>query len=136
MAVRLNQHEKAAIEVANWLEQHPLVDHIRHPAFESCPGHEFFKRDFDGSNGLFSFVMKEGNQKAIDAFLDSLEHFKMGFSWGGFESLVTANLTMKGLRSATGWQLGPVIRLHIGLEDVDDLIADLLQALRVYKQHL
>ena len=136
MAVRLNQHEKAAIEVANWLEQHPLVDHIRHPAFESCPGHEIFKRDFDGSNGLFSFVMKEGNQGAIDAFLDSLEHFKMGFSWGGFESLVTANLTMKGLRSATGWQLGPVIRLHIGLEDVDDLITDLTQALDVYKQHL
>ncbi|MGO3444462.1 MAG: cystathionine beta-lyase [Pseudoalteromonas distincta] len=136
MGVRLNQHEKAAIEVAKWLEQHELVDHIRHPAFESCPGHEFFKRDFDGSNGLFSFVMKTGNQKAIDAFLDSLEHIKMGFSWGGFESLVTANLTMKGLRSNTGWDLGPVIRLHIGLEDVEDLISDLSQALEVYKQHL
>ena len=136
MAVRLNQHEKAAIEVAKWLEQHELVDHIRHPAFETCPGHEFFKRDFDGSNGLFSFIMKTGNQKAIDAFLDSLEHIKMGFSWGGFESLVTANLTMKGLRSNTGWDLGPVIRLHIGLEDVDDLINDLSQALEIYQQHL
>ncbi|MFY8325874.1 cystathionine beta-lyase [Pseudoalteromonas sp. ZZD1] len=136
MAVRLNQHEKAAIEVATWLEQHSLVDHIRHPAFSTCPGHEFFKRDFDGSNGLFSFVMKQGNQQAIDAFLDSLTHFKMGFSWGGFESLVTANLTMKNLRSATGWEQGPVIRLHIGLEDVDDLIADLAQALDVYQQHL
>ncbi|MEL7308172.1 MAG: cystathionine beta-lyase, partial [Pseudomonadota bacterium] len=60
MAVRLKQHEQAAIEVAKWLETHPLVDHIRHPAFATCPGHEFFKRDFDGSNGLFSFVMKQG----------------------------------------------------------------------------
>jgi cystathionine beta-lyase len=80
--------------------------------------------------------MKTGNQKAIDAFLDNLKHIKMGFSWGGFESLVTANLTMKGLRSNTGWDLGPVIRLHIGLEDVEDLISDLSQALEVYKQHL
>lgn len=136
MAIRLNQHEKAAIEVAKWLEQHPLVDHIRHPAFATCPGHEFFKRDFNGSNGLFSFVMKEGNQQAIDAFLDGLTHFKMGFSWGGFESLVTANLTMKGQRPTTGWQLGPVIRLHIGLEDVEDLIADLSQALSTYEQYI
>ncbi|QLJ09470.1 cystathionine beta-lyase [Pseudoalteromonas sp. JSTW] len=136
MAVRLKQHEQAAIDVATWLETHPLVDHVRHPAFETCPGHEFFKRDFDGSNGLFSFVMKVGNQQAIDAFLDSLQHFKMGFSWGGYESLVTANLTMKGLRSETGWTQGPVIRLHIGLEDVADLLADLDQALAIYEQHL
>ncbi|MGX1114062.1 cystathionine beta-lyase [Pseudoalteromonas sp. MBR-15] len=136
MAVRLKQHEQAAIDVATWLETHPLVDHVRHPAFETCPGHEFFKRDFDGSNGLFSFVMKAGNQQAIDAFLDSLQHFKMGFSWGGYESLVTANLTMKGLRSETGWTQGPVIRLHIGLEDVADLLADLDQALAIYEQHL
>ncbi len=136
MAVRLKQHEQAAIDVATWLETHPLVDHVRHPAFETCPGHEFFKRDFDGSNGLFSFVMKAGNQQAIDAFLDSLQHFKMGFSWGGYESLVTANLTMKGLRSETGWTQGPVIRLHIGLEDVADLLADLNQALAFYEQHL
>ncbi len=136
MAVRLKQHEQAAIDVATWLETHPLVDHVRHPAFETCPGHEFFKRDFDGSNGLFSFVMKAGNQQAIDAFLDSLHHFKMGFSWGGYESLVTANLTMKGLRSETGWTQGPVIRLHIGLEDVADLLADLDQALAIYEQHL
>ena len=136
MAVRLKQHEQAAIEVAKWLETHPLVDHIRHPAFATCPGHEFFKRDFDGSNGLFSFVMKQGNQQAIDAFLDSLHHFKMGFSWGGYESLVTANLSMKGLRSETGWSQGPVIRLHIGLEDVADLLADLDQALAVYESHL
>ena len=78
MAVRLKQHEQAAIEAAKWLETHPLVDHIRHPPLQR-PGHEFFKRDFDGSNGLFSFVMKQGNHQAIDAQpLDSLHHFKMG----------------------------------------------------------
>ncbi|CAH9051532.1 Cystathionine beta-lyase MetC [Pseudoalteromonas holothuriae] len=135
MPVRLAQHEKAALQVANWVKAHPLVDHVRHPAMETCPGHEFFKRDFSGSNGLFSFVMNKGSQKAINAFLDALEHFKMGFSWGGFESLVTANKTMSGLRSTTGWHEGPVIRLHIGLEDVDDLIADLAQALKVYEQN-
>ncbi|MBQ4846938.1 cystathionine beta-lyase [Pseudoalteromonas sp. MMG005] len=132
MPVRLAQHEKAALQVANWLVAHPLVDHVRHPALESCPGHEFFKRDFSGSNGLFSFVMKKGSQKAINALLDCLHHFKMGFSWGGFESLVTANKSMAALRSTTGWQEGPIIRLHIGLEDVEDLIADLEKALTVY----
>lgn len=136
MPVRLAQHEKAAIQVAQWLSEHELVDHVRHPAFETCPGHEFFKRDFDGSNGLFSFVMKEGCLKSINAFLDALHHFKMGFSWGGYESLVTANKTMAKLRSTTGWEHGPIIRLHIGLEDVEDLIADLEQALQVYKENL
>ncbi|NOU49584.1 cystathionine beta-lyase [Pseudoalteromonas sp. JBTF-M23] len=135
MAVRLAQHEKAALQVADWLSKHPLVDHVRHPALQTCPGHEFFKRDFSGSNGLFSFVMNKGTQKAINAFLDALEHFKMGFSWGGYESLVTANKTMAGLRSTTGWEQGPIIRLHIGLEDVEDLIADLDQALTVYESN-
>lgn len=82
MPARLKQHEQSAMTVAKWLDAHPLVDHVRHPAFETCPGHEFFKRDFDGSNGLFSIVMKEGSQKAINRFLDALSHFKMGFSWG------------------------------------------------------
>ena len=136
MPVRLAQHEKAALQLAQWLSEHELVDHVRHPAFETCPGHEFFERDFDGSNGLFSFVMKEGNLKSIYAFLDALRHFKMGFSWGGYESLVTANKTMAKLRSTTGWEYGPIIRLHIGLEDVEDLVADLEQALRVYKENL
>ncbi|OHU87756.1 MULTISPECIES: cystathionine beta-lyase [Pseudoalteromonas] len=135
MSVRLAQHEKAALTVAKWLSEHPLVDHVRHPAMPTCPGHEFFKRDFNGSNGLFSFVMRKGTQKAINAFLDALEHFKMGFSWGGYESLVTANKSVSGLRSTTGWAQGPIIRLHIGLEDVEDLISDLQQALEVYEQH-
>ena len=136
MAVRLQQHERSALQVAKWLQSHPLVDHVRHPALESCPGHAFFKRDFDGSNGLFSIVMKEGTQQALDALVESLHHFKMGFSWGGFESLITTNLSMKALRSETSWQYGPVVRLHIGLEDVDDLIADLSQGLDVYANAL
>ncbi|PAJ72568.1 cystathionine beta-lyase [Pseudoalteromonas sp. NBT06-2] len=136
MPVRLKQHETSAIKVAKWLENHPLVDHIRHPAFESCPGHEFFKRDFSGSNGLFSFVMKNGNQKAITAMLDGMHHFKMGFSWGGFESLITANLSIKHLRSATGWDKGTLIRLHVGLEDVEDLLEDLESGLKRYQAQL
>lgn len=136
MPVRLKQHETSAIKVAKWLENHPLVDHIRHPAFESCPGHEFFKRDFSGSNGLFSFVMKEGNQKAITAMLDGMHHFKMGFSWGGFESLITASLSIKHLRSATGWDKGTLIRLHVGLEDVEDLLEDLEAGLKRYQAEL
>ncbi|WP_105215417.1 cystathionine beta-lyase [Pseudoalteromonas sp. T1lg22] len=132
MAVRLAQHEQAALEVANWLSTHPLVDHVRHPALSTCPGHEHFKRDFHGSNGLFSVVMKEGNQAALDALVEALHHFKMGFSWGGYESLITTGLTMAPLRSVTGWAHGPIIRLHIGLENVDDLIEDLSQGLDVY----
>ncbi len=132
LPVRLQQHERSALELARWLAEHPLVDHVRHPALPSCPGHAHFARDFDGSNGLFSVVMKNGNQAAIDGFLNALHHFKMGFSWGGYESLVTASLSLQGLRTATRWQHGPVIRLHVGLEDVDDLRQDLAQALDVY----
>ena len=136
LSVRLQQHEKSALTIANWLSTHPLVDHVRHPALETCPGHEYFKRDFSGSNGLFSFVMKAGNQAAINALLDGLHHFKMGYSWGGFESLITASMGLQGLRSATGWQHGPVIRIHVGLEDCDDLLADLEQGLSLYQAHL
>ena len=136
LSVRLQQHEKSALTIANWLSAHPLVDHVRHPALETCPGHEYFKRDFSGSNGLFSFVMKAGNQAAINALLDGLDHFKMGYSWGGFESLITANMGLKGLRSATGWQHGPIIRIHVGLEDCDDLLADLEQGLQQYQAYL
>jgi len=136
MPVRLKQHETSAIKIAKWLEKHPLVDHIRHPAFESCPGHEFFKRDFSGSNGLFSFIMKEGNQKAITAMLDGMHHFKMGFSWGGFESLITASLSIEHLRSTTGWDKGTLIRLHVGLEDVEDLIEDLEDGIKRYQSQL
>jgi len=126
IGVRLKQHQQSALKVANWLKDRPEVAKILHPAFESCPGHEFFKRDFNGSNGLFSFTLNCGNRAALTAFLDGLLHFKMGYSWGGFESLILGITNVNAIRSATNFDCEyPLIRLHIGLEDVDDLIADL-----------
>jgi cystathionine beta-lyase len=126
LSVRLKQHQQSAIKVAQWLESRPEVAKILHPAFESCPGHEFFKRDFEGSNGLFSFTLNCGNQRALTAFLDGLNHFKMGYSWGGFESLILGVSNVNNIRTVTTFDCQyPLIRLHIGLEDVDDLIQDL-----------
>jgi len=126
IGVRLKQHQQSALKVANWLKGRPEVAKILHPAFETCPGHEFFKRDFKGSNGLFSFTLNCGNKAALTAFLDGLHHFKMGYSWGGFESLILGITNVNAIRSATNFDCKfPLIRLHIGLEDVDDLIADL-----------
>ena len=137
LSVRMAQHNESALTIAAWLQGHPLVDHVRHPAFETCPGHEYFKRDFVGGNGLFSFVLKQGNQVALDAMLDSLKHFKMGFSWGGYESLALGSTSMAGRRTATQWsQPGPLVRLHIGLEDVQDLQSDLEQGLKVFEQSM
>lgn len=137
IGVRMRQHQENALKVANWLAQREEVDHIRHPAFATCPGHEFFKRDFSGANGLFSFVLNRGNQAALTALLDGMEHFKMGYSWGGYESLILAVNGVKGLRTATEWQAaGPLMRVHIGLEDVDDLIADLAQGFERFNQVL
>lgn len=128
IGVRLMQHQQSAMKVAKWLETRDEVATILHPAFASCPGHEFFKRDYKGANGLFSFVLNRGNKKALNAFLDGLSHFKMGYSWGGFESLILGISNVGAIRSATRWQSEhPLIRLHIGLENVDDLIDDLSQ---------
>ena len=129
LAVRLKQHEQSALQVANWLSQRSEVETVLHPALPCHPGHAIFQRDFSGSNGLFSFVLKQGSQQQIEAFVEGMAHFKMGFSWGGFESLITATMKVQNLRSATAWPYkGPLIRLHIGLEDVDDLIDDLTAA--------
>ncbi len=126
LKIRLKQHEKSAIKVAKWLEGRPEVDHIRHPAFESCPGHEYWKRDFTGANGLFSFVLKDGHETATTAMMEGMEHFKMGYSWGGYESLILTYYGIKNYRTATGWAAsGPLMRIHVGLEDTDDLIGDL-----------
>lgn len=126
IGVRLKQHQENAIKVAQWLQKRPEVATILHPAFDTCPGHEFFERDFTGSNGLFSFVLNKGNKAALNAFLDGMSHFKMGYSWGGFESLILGINNVQSLRSATKWpHQHPLIRLHIGLESVDDLIEDL-----------
>ncbi|MDX1539403.1 cystathionine beta-lyase [Arsukibacterium sp.] len=135
LAVRLQQHEQSALTIANWLQQRPEVETVLHPALPSHPGHAIFQRDFSGSNGLFSFVLKQGNQQQVEAFIEGMRHFKMGFSWGGYESLITATLQLQKLRTASSWPYsGPLIRLHIGLEHVDDLLADLTDAFQRFAQ--
>ncbi|MGI5310239.1 cystathionine beta-lyase [Rheinheimera sp. WS51] len=129
LAVRLKQHEQSALAVVDWLLQRAEVAQVYHPALASHPGHDIFKRDFSGSNGLFSFALTCGTASQIAAFIEGMSYFKMGFSWGGYESLITATMQVQRLRTATCWpQLGPLLRLHIGLEDIDDLITDLSQA--------
>jgi cystathionine beta-lyase len=122
MGLRLRQHERSALEVAHWLKQQPQVGRVLHPALPDCPGHEFWKRDFKGSSGLFSFELK-GNR---EAFVDALELFGIGYSWGGYESLV---LPVDPYRTVTRPPAENLVRLHVGLEDPDDLIADLNAAL-------
>ncbi len=137
--VRLRQHEENSIKVANWLAKHPLVDHVRHPALETCPGHAFYKRDFTGCNGLFSFILKTADSKATTELLDGMKHFSMGYSWGGFESLILANepSSFNSLRTVANPNFkGTLVRLHIGLENVDELIDDLDKGLERYQQAL
>jgi cystathionine beta-lyase len=125
LAVRLAQHQKSALEMARWLGTRPEVVKILHPALESDPGHGIWKRDFTGASGLFSIVLKPAPQQAVDALLDAVKLFGMGYSWGGFESLVIP-FDCSDYRTATSWAPGgPTLRLHIGLENVDDLKADL-----------
>jgi cysteine-S-conjugate beta-lyase len=125
LAVRLKQHQQSALEVARWLGTRPEVIKVLHPALESDPGHAIWKRDFSGASGLFSIVLKPAPQHAVDALLDTVTLFGMGYSWGGFESLVIP-FDCAAYRTATPWTPGgPTLRLHIGLENVDDLKADL-----------
>jgi cysteine-S-conjugate beta-lyase len=125
LAVRLARHMQSGLTVAHWLEQRPEVLRVLHPALPGDPGHALWQRDFTGACGLFSVVLKPVPQAAVHAFLNTLTLFGMGASWGGFESLATPFDCSKA-RTATTWTPGgPAIRLHIGLEDVDDLIADL-----------
>ncbi|WP_213995198.1 cystathionine beta-lyase [Arsukibacterium sp.] len=135
LAVRLQQHEQSALTVASWLGQRAEVETVLHPALPTHPGHAIFQRDFSGSNGLFSFVLKQGSQQQVAAFIEGMSHFKMGFSWGGYESLITATMQLQKLRTASSWPYrGPLIRLHIGLEHVDDLLADLAAAFERFNQ--
>jgi len=125
LSVRLAQHYRSALEMARWLQGRPEVVRVLHPALESDPGHAIWKRDFTGASGLFSIVLQKKPQGAVDAFLDALTLFGMGYSWGGFESLAIP-FDCAEYRSATKWAPGgPTVRLHIGLENVDDLKADL-----------
>jgi cystathionine beta-lyase len=125
LAVRLDRHQESALAVAHWLEQRPEVLRLLHPALASHPGHALWKRDFTGASGLFSMVLKPVPQEAVYAFLDTLELFGIGASWGGYESLAIP-FDCTSLRTATRWAPGgPTVRFHIGLEAVEDLIADL-----------
>jgi cystathionine beta-lyase len=125
LGVRLAQHQASALAIATWLDAQPDVARVLHPALPDCPGHDLWARDFAGSSGLFSFVLKGGDEKARAALIDGLAHFGIGYSWGGFESLALP-VDPARYRSATRWDAeGPLVRLSIGLEDPADLIADL-----------
>ena len=128
LGVRMKAHEAAGLEIAHWLKDQPEVNQILHPAFEDCPGHNFWKRDFKASNGLFSFTMDAMTEKQIALFVDGLKHFGMGYSWGGYESLVLPIMGLNKIRTAGKTPEGQIFRLHIGLEDIDDLKADLAAA--------
>lgn len=128
--VRMQRHEQNALEVARWLEQRPEVGAVLHPALPNHPQHQLWKRDFKGSSGLFSFELKANAHgqkptfRQTAAFCEGRRYFGIGYSWGGFESLIFP-ARIDSLRSVTPWQGGPLIRVHIGLEDPSDLIADL-----------
>ncbi|PSU75178.1 cystathionine beta-lyase [Photobacterium phosphoreum] len=133
MGVRLKQHHKSSIKIAKWLAQHPQVDRVNHPALPSCKGHEYFMRDFRGSCGLFSFVLKKRlDSHQIANFLDNFEHFSMAYSWGGYESLILTNQPEELNRIRPAGKVdftGTLVRVHIGLEDSDDLLDDLAKGL-------
>ncbi len=125
--VRLERHQANALKIAHWLKDQPQVARVLHPALADCPGHVHWRRDFKGSTGLFSFVLDGGDAAARARLIDGLELFGIGYSWGGFESLA---VPADPVRTATRqeWE-GPLVRLHVGLEDPDDLIADLAAGL-------
>lgn len=129
LGVRLKQHEVSSIAVAKWLANRPEVAQVNHPALPSCKGHEYYQRDFTGSCGLFSFVLKQRlTDEQVAHYLDNFEHFSMAYSWGGFESLILANQPeeLNEIRPAGKVDFtGTLVRVHIGLENIEDLIADL-----------
>lgn len=128
ISVRLKQHEQSALAVAKHLQQRPEVERVLHPALPEHPGHKLWKRDLTGSCGLFGVVLKDVGEEQVIMLVDALKHFGIGYSWGGFESLAIAYQPAK-LRSASQWGSNTwMMRLNIGLEHVDDLIADLDQA--------
>ncbi len=129
LSVRLDRHEASALQVAHWLERQPTVRQVLHPALPSHPGHALWQRDFTGATGLFSIVLDRGTRADTAVFIDGLAHFGIGFSWGGFESLILPSglATVRSLPFAP--LPGPLLRLSIGLEDPEDLIADLAAGL-------
>ena len=133
LEIRLDRAEASALVIAQWLEAHPAVERVLHPALPSHPGHHLWKRDFTGATGLFCFALKRGIRVHLPALVDSLQHFGIGFSWGGYESLVVP-VNIAPIRTVTKVPYaGAMLRLSIGLEHPDDLIADLSRALDRYE---
>jgi cysteine-S-conjugate beta-lyase len=128
LPVRLRQHQESALKVAQWLKTHPKVGRVLYPALDDDPGHALWKRDYLGASGLFGVELAECSKEQLARFVDGLEHFALGYSWGGFDSLVVPQNISKA-RSVRHWQGGPLVRLHIGLEDPEDLFADLVKGL-------
>jgi cystathionine beta-lyase len=131
LAVRLKRHQETALKLIDWLARRPEVTRVIYPALPSDPGHAIWKRDFKGASGLFAFELKPVSETQVAALVEGLHHFGIGYSWGGFESLI---LPSHIHRTAAAFDAkGPVIRIHAGLEDPDDLIADLEQGFQRLK---
>ena len=132
LAVRLARHQETGLALARWLKGRPEVARILHPGLEGDPGHALWKRDFSGACGLFGVILRPVPEAAVAAFVDGLQHFGIGYSWGGFESLIVpAHIR----RTASPFAAeGPVLRIHAGLEDAGDLIADLEKGLKRLKE--
>ena len=125
LGLRLERHTQSALGLARWLRERPEVDEVIFPALEGSRGHELWRRDFSGACGLFGVILKPVAKARVDAMLDGMRLFRMGWSWGGFESLIIPAHPERS-RSATRWEAaGPYLRLHVGLEDPQDLLADL-----------
>lgn len=129
LPLRLQEHHENGIALAQWLAGHPKVERVMHPALASCDGHEIWKRDFSGAAGVFSFALRPEFRDHAAAFVNTLRLFPIGDSWGGYESLIVPSDRALDQRACLRPAQGPVFRLHAGLEAVEDLIADLCQAL-------
>jgi len=131
--VRMRRHQETGLAVARWLQQRPEVRRVLHPGLPEHPRHDLFKRDFLGSNGLMSFELHPVSTDQVAALCDGRKHFSIGYSWGGYESLIMP-AALGSARSVTRWEGGPLIRIHCGLEDAADLIADLDEGFEAMRQ--
>jgi cystathionine beta-lyase len=129
LAVRLERHTQSALTIARWLREQPEVQEVIFPALPGSRGHELWQRDFTGACGLFGVILKPVAKARVDTMLDGLRLFKMGWSWGGFESLIIPANVERAKRTIRWQPGGPYLRLHVGLESVDDLLADLADGL-------